>query len=294
MLGSRQLQIDMRAWLLLLPSLVFMMLFTVYPIIRSFYLSFHDYGFTTPEPVFVGLKNFNWMFGGTRFWKVMRNTVIYTVITFVPSIILGLAMAMCVNGKFRGLRFMRVSFVYPTVMPMIAITAIWMCIYMDNVGLLEQILNMFGIHIESLLGRRQTVLGALAAILVWRESGYLMIFYLSGLQNLPVDVYEAATVDGAKPYQVFTRITLPLLGPTFLFVFTLGITDCIKMIDHIDVLTAGGPNNASMTLLYYIYQVGYTNYQQGRAAALTVVLLVILLIVSVPRFFSEDKKVFYQ
>jgi sn-glycerol 3-phosphate transport system permease protein len=128
---------------------------------------------------------------------------------------------------------------------------------------------------------------------VWREAGYLMIFFLSGLQNISVELYEAATIDGARGWTVFRKITLPLLGPTLLFVSTIALTNSLKLVDHIVIMTEGAPNNASTMLLYYIYQQGFTFFDQANASALTVIMLVIMLVISMFQFVKTDRKIYY-
>ena len=133
----------------------------------------------------------------------------------------------------------------------------------------------------------------MSVMYVWKEAGYLMIFFLSGLQNISLDLYEAATLDGARPVTVFRKITLPMLGPTLLFVSTIALTNSLKLVDHVVIMTEGAPNNASTMLLYYIYQQGFTFFDQARASALTVIMLVIMLFVSMFQFIKTDRKIYY-
>jgi sn-glycerol 3-phosphate transport system permease protein len=128
---------------------------------------------------------------------------------------------------------------------------------------------------------------------VWKEAGYLMIFFLSGLQNISGEMYEAATIDGASPFTMFRKITLPLLGPTLLFVSTIALTNSVKLVDHIVIMTEGGPNNASTMLLYHIYQQGFAWFDQAKASALTVVMLVIMLAIAMIQFVNADSRIHY-
>lgn len=178
-------------------------------------------------------------------------------------------------------------------MPMIAIASIWMFIYMAKNGLLDQIVMNFTNKPLNILSNKNTVLLAMAVMYTWKEAGYLMIFFLSGLQAISNDVIEAAKIDGANSFVIYRKILLPLLAPTFLFVSTIAFTNSFKLVDHIVIMTEGAPNNASTLLLYYIYQQGFTNFNYGISSALTVIMLVLLLIISLPRFISKDKKIFY-
>ncbi len=160
-------------------------------------------------------------------------------------------------------------------------------------GLFDQIMIAIGVGPLNVLSNKDTVLPAMAVMYVWREAGYLMVFFLSGLQSINADVLEAASIDGATGWRTFRHITLPLLAPTTLFVSTIAFTNCFKLADHVIIMTEGAPNNASTLLLYYIYQQGFTNMNYGVSSALTVIMLVLLLVVSMPRFFSQDRKIHY-
>ncbi len=133
----------------------------------------------------------------------------------------------------------------------------------------------------------------MAFMYVWKEAGYLMVFFLSGIQSISTDVNEAARIDGANSWTIFRKITLPLLAPTFLFVSTIALTNSFKLVDHVVIMTEGAPNNASTLLLYYIYQQGFTNFNYGVSSAPTTVMLLLLMVVALPRFLSQDKKIQY-
>lgn len=281
------------AWGLIAPALIIMLIFTVYPVLRSVYLSLTKYRMGMEAPEFIAFDNFARLFRNATFWKVMRNTAVFALYTVIPSMVLGLALAMLVNRKGRHIGFIRTSYFYPSVMPMIAIASVWMFIYMARNGLFDQIMIAIGVGPLNVLSDKDTVLPAMAVMYVWREAGYLMVFFLSGLQSINADVLEAASIDGATGWRTFRHITLPLLAPTTLFVSTIAFTNCFKLADHVIIMTEGAPNNASTLLLYYIYQQGFTNMNYGVSSALTVIMLVLLLVVSMPRFFSQDRKIHY-
>ena len=290
---SKQTRETLVAWALLSPTLFFLLLFTVYPILRSVYLSFHHLDLSVREPVFIGFQNFQRLYRSNLFWRVMRNTLQFTLMTVIPSMLVGLGLAMLVNSKRRGVGFYRTSFFYPVVMPMIAVSSIWMFIFMARNGLLDQTLIKFGIPTIGILNNRSTAMPALAGMYVWKEAGYLMIFFLSGLQNLDTELFEAAKIDGAGRFTTFRCITLPLLMPTTLFVSIIALTDSVKLVDHIVMMTEGAPNNATTTLLYYIYQYGFAFFDQGMASTLTAIMLVIMLSISLLQFLRTDKKIYY-
>ena len=290
---QRELRNTLIGWLLVMPSLIFMAAFTVWPVFRSIWLSLTKYKLGMSAPEFIGLKNYINLAGSSLFWKVMGNTLFFALITIVPSMVVGLFLATLVNRKSRLIGFVRTSYFYPVVMPMIAIASIWMFIYMAKNGLLDQMLISMGFQPMNILSSKKTVLPAMAFMYVWKEAGYLMVFFLSGIQSISTDVNEAARIDGANSWTIFRKITLPLLAPTFLFVSTIALTNSFKLVDHVVIMTEGAPNNASTLLLYYIYQQGFTNFNHGVSSALTTVMLLLLMVVALPRFLSQDKKIQY-
>ena len=290
---SRQLKTDVRAWLFLAPALVFILTFTVYPIIRSIWLGLNQFEIGMDKPLFIGFDNYLSLFSDPLFWKIMRNSLVFSLMTVLPSMSIGLGLAMIVNRKARGIGIVRTALFYPAIMPMIAIASTWMFIYMAQTGLLDQFLKNLGIKSLNVLSSKKTVLPAMSVMYTWKEAGYLMIFFLSGLQNISGEMYEAATIDGARPWTIFRKITLPLLMPTILFVSTIAMTNSLKLVDHVVIMTEGAPNNASTLLLYYIYQQGFIFFDQGKASTLTTIMLVIMLSVSMLQFVKTDKKIHY-
>ena len=291
--ATRARKTALTGWALLAPAMLIMLVFTVYPVFRSLFLSLTKYKMGMDQPEWIAFSNFQRLFGQSTFWKVMRNTAVFALMTVLPSMALGLGLALLVNRKGRHIGFIRTSYFYPSVMPMIAIASVWMFIYMARNGLFDQLLIRLGMEPMNVLSGKATVLPAMAVMYVWREAGYLMVFFLSGLQGINADVLEAASIDGATGWKTFRHITLPLLAPTTLFVSTIAFTNCFKLADHVIIMTEGAPNNASTLLLYYIYQQGFTNLNYGMSSALTAIMLVLLLVVSLPRFFSQDRRIHY-
>lgn len=245
------------------------------------------------EPYFIGFGNYIELFTSSLFWKVMGNTLLFAILTVIPSMVLGLGLALMLNMKHKLTGLFRVSFFSPVVMPLIAVASIWMFIYMPDAGLLDQLRASLGLPGQIYLQRSNTVLPALAVVYNWKEAGFLMIFFLSGLQSISTEMYEAAKIDGASKFTIFRKMTIPLLMPTTLFVSTVALTDSFKLVDHIAMMTEGMPNNSSTTLLYFIYQNGFNFFNQGLASALTVILLIIMLIASSLQFFTADSRIHY-
>ncbi|GGH13152.1 carbohydrate ABC transporter permease [Paenibacillus segetis] len=279
------------AYALLLPSLIFLVIFTFYPMIKVLDLSFYES--VMNERRFAGLELYGHVLRDEVFLKVLRNNMLLALVTVPVSILLALYMAVWVNGKLRGRSLIRAAFFYPTLIPMIAIANIWLFIYTPDYGLLDKFLGLFGIEGPNWLGDPAWVLVSMMGMLIWKESGYFMIFFLAGLQVLPKEIYQAAELDGAGPLRKFRTITLPLVMPTTLFVLIIATTNSFKLVDHLYIMTKGGPNNASNLLLYHIYETAFSFWDMGKASVLTVILLVILLVISVFYYGYLDKRIHY-
>jgi sn-glycerol 3-phosphate transport system permease protein len=273
---------------------VLLVLFTHYPAAATFWHSF----FSTPKganpAIFVGLDNYRGMVEDPVFWKVLRNNAIYAIGTIPLSIVLAIAMAVWVNGKIAGKAWLRLSFFTPTMLPMIAVANIWMFFYTPQYGLLEQMTGALGLPSHNWLGSQSTVLGCLIVVAVWKEAGFFMIFYLAALQGMPPNLAEAASIEGASRWTFFRRVTFPLLMPTTLFVLINAVINAFRLVDHIVVMTKGGPDNASALLLYYIYDVGFRFWDSAYAAALTMVLLLILGGLAILQFVFIERRVHYR
>lgn len=279
------------AYALLFPSLIFLVIFTFYPMIKVLDWSFYESVMNVRH--FVGLELYGQVLRDEVFLKVLRNNVLLALVTVPVSILLALYMAVWVNGKLRGRSLIRAAFFYPTLIPMIAIANIWLFIYTPDYGLLDKFLGLFGVDGPSWLGNPSWVLISMMGMLIWKEAGYFMIFFLAGLQALPKEVYQAAELDGAGPIRKFRTITLPLVMPTTLFVLIIATTNSFKLVDHLYIMTRGGPNNASNLLLYHIYETAFSFWDMGKASVLTVILLVILLVISIFYYGYLDKRIHY-
>lgn len=281
------------AWGLLAPSLLFLAVFTFYPIGITVVQSFYTKNLAVREPVFAGWNNYSQLFSDSLFHKVLINNFWYMLGTVPGALLLGLIFALFANRalQFRG--FVRVSFFYPNVVPMIALANVWLFIYTPEYGLLSRLTDALNTGYTAWLGSESWVMPALIVMMVWKEAGYFMIFYLAGLQNIPNDLYEAAQVDGVNKWRAFWRITFPLLMPTSLFVLIVSLTNAFKTIDQLFIMTQGGPNNASNLLLYYIYQQAFSYWDFGVAAASTIVMIALMLLITVLQF-RLDKKIHYR
>jgi sn-glycerol 3-phosphate transport system permease protein len=292
-LKRRNALTTVNAWLLLLPAILLLATFTHYPILATLYHSFFSLGRSGPAE-FVGLENYRYMLDDDVFWQVLRNNIAFALATVPTSIALALLMAVWVDKKIAGRSFLRLAFFTPTVLPMIAVANIWLFFYTPDYGLLTQVLKLFGLSGRNWLGDPSTVMTCISVMVVWKEAGFFMIFYLAALQTIPPELKEAASVEGASRWYFFRRVTLPLLMPTTLFISINALINSFKLVDQLVIMTKGGPNNASSLLLYYIYEVAFTFWDTTYAATLTATLITILAVVALTKFVYLDRRIHYQ
>ncbi len=284
----------LQAYLLLLPAVALLVAFTHYPAVATLIDSFYATPKGSRPALWVGLENYQVMASDPIFWKALVNNLWFALATIPLSMGLALAMALWVNERIAGRTFLRMAYFTPTILPMIAVANIWLFFYTPQYGLLEQVTGVLGLPAHNWLGSQSTALGAVTLVAVWKEAGFFMIFYLAALQSMNPSLREAAAIEGASRWFFFARVQWPLLMPTTLFVLINAVINAFRMVDHVVVLTKGGPDNASTLLLYHLYEVGFRFWDKGYAAALTVVLLAVLGGVAVLQFFVFDKKVHYQ
>ena len=282
------------AWLLLAPAMALLVLFTHYPAVANLWHSF----FSTPKgsrpAVWVGADNYAQLVEDPIFWQALSNNLWYALGTIPVSIALALLMAVWVQGKLAGRGFLRLAYFTPTVLPMIAVANIWLFFYTPEYGLLEQVTKGMGFASHNWLGSKSTALASLMVVTIWKEAGFFMIFYLAALQSMSPSLAEAAAIEGASRWHFFRRVTFPLLMPVTLFVLVNAVINAFRLVDHIVVMTRGGPDNATALLLYYIYEIGFRFWDSAYAAALTMVLLAILGITALVQFFVLERRTHYQ
>jgi sn-glycerol 3-phosphate transport system permease protein len=292
--ASQRWSVHIYGWLLLLPAAVLLVTFTHYPAVATLI----DSLFSTPKgnraAVFVGLDNYQAMLDDPVFWRALANNIVYAASVIPLTIALALAMALWVNGRMAGRPLLLLSFFTPTVLPMIAVANIWLFFYAPGYGLLDQMLGIFGISTHNWLGDQHTALACLIVVAIWKDAGFFMIFYLAALQQLSPQLAEAAAIEGAGRWYFFRRVTFPLLMPTTLFVLINAIINSFRLIDHIVVMTQGGPDNSTALLLFYIYEVGFKFWDTAYAATLTVLLLALLAVLALGQFVILDRRIHYQ
>lgn len=264
-------------YLILLPTLIFLFLFTYYPLFQSATDSLFDSRLSSDAPPFVGLQNYLRLIQDSVFWRALLNNLAYILMTVVPGIILALLLAVALWENTSLNRWLRTAFFFPMIIPLVSAATLWLFIFMPGMGLLDYYLaKAFGPMNNNYLGMSNSALIALSVIGVWKFAGYYMLFFLAGLQSIPASAREAALMEGASRPQVFFYITLPLLRPTISFVVTIALIYSITQIDHVAVMTQGGPNNATTVLLYYIQSLANDTHDLGKASAAKFLTLVLL------------------
>ncbi len=282
---ARQKLMDKWAGVLfVLPALIFFMVFTAYPIVYGLFLSlFKINTFNIDDRTFVGLDNFSKVLVSDDFHTALLNTAVFSFFVVTIQTVLSLLLAVAVNQKIRGKTFFRTAFFFPSISSSVVISIIFLWVFNQN-GLLNYGLSMFGIHGPTWVDDPKTALPSIMGLNIWTTSGTMMILYLAALQDIPAHLYEAASVDGATPVQRFFRITLPLLTPTTFFVVTLGLIGTFQVFDQAFVISngSGGPEKSTLTAVFYIYQQAFKeSNHMGIAAAGSVVLLAIIMVVTV-------------
>lgn len=290
----RRFDVHLHGWLLLLPAMAFLALFTHYPAIATLIDSFYSTPRGARPSRFVSLDNYSAMLDDPVFWQSLSNNVIFALGTIPLSIGLAILMAVWVNDRLAGRSFLRTAFFTPTVLPMIAVANIWLFFFTPQYGLLEQISGLFGFASQNWLGSPETALFCVIVVAVWKEAGFFMIFYLAALQQIPPTLAEAAALEGASRATYLRRIVLPLLMPTTLFVMINAIINSFRLVDHIIVMTRGGPDNATSLLLFYVYEVGFKFWDTSYAAALTMVLLLLLALMAMAQYVFLERRIHYQ
>jgi len=281
-------------WLLLTPAAILLSFFAFYPSLATFWSSLFSRGTRRNPTEFVGLENYTDLLNDPTFWVVVENNLLYAGMTIPISIFFALAMALWANSKISARGFVRTAYFTPTVLPMIAAANLWLFFYTPGLGVLDQIGSVFGLAPVNWLGQPETALWAIIIVTIWKEAGFFMIFYLAALQTIPTDYKEAADIEGTGRITYVRRIVLPLLMPTTLFIAVNAMINSVKLIDHLFILTKGGPSDASKLILYYIWEMAFAFFDAPHAAAMTVMVLVVLGIAAAVQFLYIDKRTHYQ
>jgi raffinose/stachyose/melibiose transport system permease protein len=279
-------------WLFALPALLVYMAFLVYPAITSLYFSLTDWDGLSPNYHVVGLDNYRALADDPVVVRAAINNLIWTAVTIVGPVILGLTLAILLNGKARGKPVLRMLFYTPGVLPLVSIASIWGWLYNPQYGAVNAVLRAIGLDglAQPWLGQDSTALAAVMVPAIWLRTGFPMLLYLAALQGIPQEQYEAATVDGASRSQQFWHITMPNLRPAHYIVLALSLIDSFKVFDLIYATTYGGPGTATQVMGTWMYMNVFQYYHAGYGTAIAVVITLVAMAVGIPYVLSQTKE----
>lgn len=282
-------------WGLMLPSLVFLSGFTVYPIAKALMQSFVRINVRTKAESFGGWFNYQNVLKDPIFGIVIGNTLKFAAVVIPLSIVVGFLLALLVSKNLKGIGVVRALIFYPNIAPVIGFATIWTYLLTPTIGLASVAIRATGLIPVDFLNDPRYAPYTIMFVYLWREAGFMMIFYISAIQNISQEYFEAAYLDGASPFTIMRKITIPLVQPTTLFALTITMANAFKMVDLIMIMTTrGGPNNSTNLLMHHIYLTAFTYWDQGQAAVLTIVMLGFMLLVALVQFMLLDKKTHYE
>lgn len=269
-------------YLFILPSLIHLVLFLVIPLVFSFFLSFRDWdrpAFTNAP--YIGLENYEFLLGDRRFINSLGNSAYYTLLSVPLGMAVSLAIAVVMNQKLRGIYFFRMLFFMPVVSSWVAVAVVWRTLLDPNAGIVNYVLQSLGLPSFNWLNDPSTAMIAIVIIAIWKSAGFNMVIWLAGLQAIPQELYEAASIDGANRWQSFRFLTLPLLAPTSLFLAITGVIGSFQVFSPVYVLTRGGPLDSTNVAVFHIYRRAFEEFDFGYAAAQSWVLFAIIFAATV-------------
>lgn len=286
-----------RAYMYLLPAMAILGMFVFYPFFSAFRLSLFKWNVVRPPGTFIGFGNYTYIFHDRYFWRALWHTFYYVGINVPATLIIALVVASLLNKKLKFLTFARTSYFLAYITPLVAVSMVWRWIYNWQYGLLNYFLGLFGVHMIDWLNDTRFAIPVVIIISVWRFVGYEALILLAGLQGIDKMYYEAAEIDGASGFQVWRKITVPLLTPQIFFVFIISLIGSFKVFTEIFVLFSGtsGRLRSAETLVYYIMNTGFFGTQHmGRAAAASIVLFGIIFVFTIFQLQITQKRVHYQ
>lgn len=282
MTKNKRLYQDNVAYLMISPYYCFLFIFILLPILINIFLSFTNYDMTTMR--FIGLSNYKRMLTDPNLKASLINTFVYTIATLIFTLSIGLFSAIAFIKVNKGTRFFRTCFFMPYVVSMASASMIWLWMYDPGYGFFNSILDALSLSRLDWVYDVNLALGCVVAVTVWKYLGYNMVIFTSGLLGIPEQLYEAATIDGANAFQRLFYVTLPMLRPTTFFLMVTGFINNFNVFEQVNILTRGGPMNATTTVMHQVYTRAFVDYKMGYASAITVLLIVIVSIVTVLNF----------
>ena len=282
-LSGRKRDERVAAYIFVAPAVILLIAFLVVPMIYTVYFSGFKYQIMRPDALkFIGFENYQKLFSDKNFWLALKNTVYFTVIVVPCQCVLALALALLVSKKFRGVAIFRTMYFAPQLTSMVVISVLWSVLYNanPNTGLINSILVSLGMSPIKFLSDASTAMNSIIFMSAWQGAGYQMMIFLAGLQGIPRDQYEAASVDGATKFKQFLYITIPGLKGTIKYVIMITMIQAMKLFTQPYIMTQGGPKNSTKTLVYYIYTQGFQKGNFGYACSIAAVFFVIVVCMS--------------
>ncbi|HEY0617156.1 MAG TPA: sugar ABC transporter permease [Kribbella sp.] len=280
------------AWLFLLPSLIGFLIFTAGPVLAAGVISLLNWNLFS-APTWAGLKNFARLGPDPTFWSALGNTAYFTFVSVPLTLAVSLALALLLNQGVRRIAIFRSLLLLPYATITVAVAFVWIWLYIPHDGLINAALGAVGIQGPAWLIDDNWAMPALIAMSVWKSFGFGMVVFLAGLQAIPQQLYEAAKVDGSSSWQSFRSVTLPMLSPSLFFVVVTSIIGSFQVFDQALIMTNGGPGARTTTLVMYIYRTGFENYDQGYAAAQSLVLFGFIAVITAVQFLLQRRLVHY-
>lgn len=280
------------AYLFIAPQVLGVVLFVLGPIVFSFYLSFTEWDFMT-APNWIGLKNYAELFSDHLFWKVLGNTLYYTIGNIPLLIVFALLLALGLNQEIRFVTVYRAVFFIPVITSVTAVALVWSWMYNPDFGVINTILRALGLPTPGWIASPEWAMPSIILMSVWQGVGYSMVIFLAGLQGVPRELYEAARIDGANSIACFTKITIPLLSPTTFFVLIMALINSFQVFAQPFMMTNGGPADSTYVMVLYIYRMAFRWFDMGKASALSWILFAMIFIVTIFQFKYSDRWVHY-
>ena len=268
------------AYLFLLPATVIFILFTAFPFFHSLYLSFHKWAILTPNKPFVGIDNYTKLLTSADFWNAVKNTLIYSLGAIPGTTICSLGIAILLWKGIKGRNLLRTVYFLPVITSLVVVAIVWSRIFDAQYGLLNQLLNLIGIHGPAWLYKPGWAMAAVIFTAIWKHAGFYAVIFLAGLHGIPDMYYECAKLDGANSVQQFFHITMPLLRRLTALVVVMLTLNSFKVFTLVDVMTGGGPMRSTETWVNYLYRQGFQSLRMGYASAVAWVLFFVILLIT--------------
>lgn len=275
-------------YVFLSPIIIGFLVFTVFPVIMSFYYSLTNYdGILKPE--FIGIQNYIALFTNKEFGEALLHTVYFTIGTVPVGVFLAILVAVLLNQKIRGINFYRSAFFVPVIVSFVSITMVWQWLYNEDYGLINAFLGKLGLYQPPWLTSERWAMLSVIIMSIWKGLGFNAVILLAGVQGISENVYESADIDGANVFQKFFKITLPLLKPTIVFVTIISMINSFQAFDQIYVMTKGGPGTSTQVVSYLIYMNAFQYFKQGYASAMAYILFIIVFVASIIQLRVSEK-----